>query len=191
MGVDVQIPVVSGSWEIPRPGREVHPVLRPVLPGGLKPGVYSVTGVTSVAFGLLVDGWCGAVGMPELGVEAAHEWGVDLGRLVLVPQAGAWLETVAALIEGLDVVLAPAPAQIAPAAAQRLAARLRSRSATLVVVGDWPRPQAAIRSRTLAWYGLGKGHGHIAGQRIEVSVSAGHVQRRVTVVRGSDGVALG
>lgn len=166
-------------------------MLRTVLPGGLKPGVYSLTGVTSVAFGLLVDGWCGVAGLPELGMEAAHEWGVDLGRLVLVPRVGVWLETVAALIEGLDVLLAPAPPGIAPAAAQRLTARLRSRGAALVVLGDWPRPRAVIHASTVAWHGLGWGHGHIAGQLIEVSVSSQHTRRQVTVLRGSDGVRIG
>lgn len=169
--------------------RDVHPALRPVFPGGLKPDVYALTGVTSVGFGLLASGWCGVVGLPELGVEAAHEWGVDLSRLVLVPDAGSWLETVATLIDGLDVVLAPAPVSIAPAAAQRLVARLRSRRSTLVVLGEWPRACATIHAKTLAWGGLGQGYGCLDSQVIEVSVNHRHLVRHVTLTRNCDGIA--
>ncbi|MCQ8210794.1 hypothetical protein NPS74_24235, partial [Cutibacterium acnes subsp. acnes] len=80
----------------------------------------------------------GVVGLPELSVEAARQWGVELSRLVLVPDPGNWLETVATLIEGLDVVLAVAPPPLPITAGRRLTARLRSRGSTLVVLGPWP-----------------------------------------------------
>lgn len=169
-------------------GRAVHPELRALFPGGLQPEVYTLSGSASVGLGLLVDGWCGVVGLPELGVEAARGWGVELSRLVLIPDPGPWLETVAELIEGLDVVLAAAPPAIAPAAAQRLVARLRSRRTTLVVLGRWPHAQARIDVRTLGWEGLGEGYGALEVQRLEVAVTRHHSRRAVTLMRGARGI---
>lgn len=169
-------------------GRAVHPGLKSLFPGGLQPEVYTMAGAASVGLGLLVDGWCGVVGLPEMGVEAARDWGVELSRMVLVPDPGSWLETVAALIEGLDVVLAAAPVSIAPAAAQRLVARLRDRGATLVVQGDWPGAHARIQARTLAWQGLGHGYGALESQRLEVTLTRHHSRRSVILERGAGGV---
>ena len=166
-------------------GRSVHPGLKTLFPGGLQPEVYTLSGAASVGMGLLVDGWGGVVGMPEVGVEAARDWGVELSRMVLVPDPGSWLETVAALIEGLDVVLAAAPAPVAPAAAQRLVARLRDRGTTLVVQGDWPGAHARIDARTLGWQGLGHGYGALESQRLEVTVTRHHSSRSVVLERGS------
>lgn len=181
-----------GGWSADdlsvRPGRAVHPGLRPVLPSGLMPEVYSLNGSAQVGLGLLVEGWCAVVGLPELGVEAAREWGVELSRMVLVPDPGSWLETVATLIEGLDVVLAAAPASIAPAAAQRLVARLRSRGSSLVVLGRWPHAHARIDVRTLGWQGLGRGYGALESQRLEITVTRHHSHRTVTLIRGAEGV---
>lgn len=176
-------PVANGSE-----GRAVHPGLRRLFPGGLQSEVYTLSGAASVGLGLMVDGWCGVVGLPETGIEAAHDWGVELSRLVLVPDPGSWLETVAALIEGLDVVMAAAPASITAAAAQRLVARLRDRGATLVVQGDWPGAHARIGARTLGWQGLGRGYGALESQRLEVTVTRHHSSRSVTLVRGDGGV---
>lgn len=173
-----------------RPGRAVHPGLRPVLPSGLRPEVYSLNGSAQVGLGLLVEGWCGVVGLPELGVEAARQWGVELSRMVLIPDPGSWLETVATLIEGLDVVLAAGPPSIAPAAAQRLVARLRSRGSTLVVLGGWPHAHARIDVRSLGWQGLGRGYGALESQRMEVTVTRHHSHRTVILLRGAGGVTV-
>ncbi len=181
---------VSGEDLSPRPGRAVHPGLQALFPSGLRPEVYCLNGSAQVGLGLLLDGWCAVVGLPELGVEAAREWGVELSRMVLIPDPGSWLETVATLIEGLDVVLAVAPPAIAPAAAQRLVARLRSRGSSLVVLGDWPHAHARIDVRTLGWQGLGRGYGALESQRLEVAVTRHHSRRTVTLVRGAEGITV-
>ncbi|HWI31582.1 MAG TPA: hypothetical protein VNT50_08815, partial [Microbacterium sp.] len=69
-----------------------HPALAALLPGGgLRPGAaYSVAPSASLLFALLgppsrAGSWCGAVGMPQFGAEAAEAMGVDLERLVLIP----------------------------------------------------------------------------------------------------------
>lgn len=82
-----------------------HEALADLLPdGGLKQGAaYSVTASSALVMALLAGpsqagSWCGVVGMPEFGVEAAEALGIDLDRLVLVPHPGdQWLTVTAAI----------------------------------------------------------------------------------------------
>ncbi|HVC26143.1 MAG TPA: hypothetical protein VND23_10325 [Acidimicrobiales bacterium] len=98
-----------------------------------------VPGATSLLLALLAGpstagAWCAVVGAPDLGLAAAGELGVALGRLVLVPGPGRRLAQVAgALLEGCDVVCVCTPSVLAPPEARRLAARARERRAVLVV----------------------------------------------------------
>ena len=53
----------------------------------------AVTDSTSLLFALLAKpmaqgAWAAIVGMPDLGAAAAVEYGIDLGRLALVPRPG-------------------------------------------------------------------------------------------------------
>ncbi|MDU1065446.1 MAG: hypothetical protein E7A56_11470 [Cutibacterium avidum] len=114
--------------------------------------------------------------------------GVELSRLVLVPHPGNWLETVATLVEGLDVVLAAAPPPLPMTASRRLTARLRSRGSTLVVLGPWPNPAARIDVRTMGWQGLGQGYGCLSAQELEVTVVRHHHNHSVRLVRTGTGV---
>ncbi|WKK71268.1 hypothetical protein Q0F99_17650 [Rathayibacter oskolensis] len=67
----------------------------------------------SLAMGLLAGpsaegAWCGVVGVPEFGAEAAAGIGIDLERLVLEPSpAEHWLTVTAALVDVLTVILTP------------------------------------------------------------------------------------
>ncbi|MBN9168347.1 MAG: hypothetical protein J0J11_00210, partial [Microbacterium sp.] len=106
------------------------PALASLLPGGgLRPGAaYSVGPSVSLLLALLArpsqDGsWCGVVGMPELGVEAAEHLGVDLARLVLIPDPGPrWLAVTATIAEVLPVVVVRPGGSAADAEVARLAA---------------------------------------------------------------------
>jgi hypothetical protein len=154
------------------------PALQALLPGGLRQGVaYSVTGSTTLAMAMLVapsaqGAWCGVLGMPDFGTEAAASLGIDLERLVLVPApAGQWLTVAAAMTDVLDVVIAHSPARVAPAEASRLAARLRQRGSTLVVLGEWPGADTTLTVVGNRWRGLGAGYGHLSTRQLEVEVS--------------------
>jgi len=58
--------------------------------------------------------WCAVVGMPSLSAVAAAEAGVVLDRLALVPYPGPeWSTVVAALLDGIDVVVTAPPGPVA------------------------------------------------------------------------------
>jgi hypothetical protein len=149
----------------------VLPALRELLPrGGLARG--SVVAVAE--FGLLclalmtaasADGaWCGIVGIPEAGVLAAADLGLDTERILLVPDPGpSWPQVVASLLDGCELVLLRPPART-PASAQvrrRLEATLRRGGGVLLVAGDWPGARVRLRVVTQRWTGLGDGHGRL------------------------------
>lgn len=163
------------------------PAVAPLLPGGaLKAGVvYGVPGSVALAMLLLAGpsaagAWCGVVGMPEFGVEAAAEFGIALDRLVLVPRPGEhWLSVTAQVAEVLPVVLVrPPDAGASPAEVARLASRLRQRGSTLLVAGRWSGLEAELATAGGAWTGIGAGWGYLAGREAEVVVTAREVVTR-------------
>ena len=161
-----------------------HPAFTSLLPGGgLRSGsAYAIARSMSLLLALMArpsqDGaWCGVVGMPELGAEAAEKYGLDLDRLVFIPDPGPrWLAVTATIAEVLPVVAVrpPVGAKTARAGAEatRLAARLRDRGTVLLVQGPWPQAEAVIDVADPRWAGLGQGHGYLAGRELTVSVSS-------------------
>ncbi|HMS36367.1 MAG TPA: hypothetical protein PKA93_04325 [Arachnia sp.] len=151
---------------------------------GLRPGAaYALAGAGALLHALLAEPsragtWCGVVGMPEMGVEAAQQAGVVLDRLVLVPEPGRrWLSAVAALAEVLGVVAVRPGGAVAPADAARLASRLRDREATLLVVGDWPRAEAVLRVEEPRWSGVGAGHGNLTQREVTLTITSKRMPR--------------
>ncbi len=133
-------------------------------------------GGTSLLLALLAQAsragsWCAVVGLPELGMAAAADLGIALDRFALVPAPGPdWTAAVAALIDGLDVVVAAVPATVGAAVADRLAARARQRGCVLVSYGPWTGADVTLRVVRGAWEGLGHGRGRL--RRREVVLSA-------------------
>jgi hypothetical protein len=159
-----------------------HPALNGLLQ--LHTGAtYSVTSASLAALlmaGPSVDGaWCAVVGTGELGVEAAAMFGVDLERVVVVPEPGdAWLEVVAALVDVLGLVVVRPPTNMpAPKDISRLSARLRTRGSILVVWGEWPRCDARVGLTDVEWHGAGGvnegGNGHLKARQATVEVRKG------------------
>jgi len=54
----------------------------------------------------------------------------------------------------------------------RLAARLRQRGSTLLVLGTWPQSEAMLSLTASQWTGIGEGHGHLAARQVTVTVSS-------------------
>ncbi len=156
------------------------PGLAELLPhGGLRPGTtYSVAGSASLAMALLAGPstagtWCGVIGAPEFGAEAAAALGVDLSRVVFVPDPGhRWVTVTAAMVDVLGIVLVKPPVPVHQGEAARLNARLRQRGATLVAMGAWPQSEARLTIVDSSWLGLGDGYGHLTARLATVSVDS-------------------
>jgi hypothetical protein len=164
-----------------------HPALADLLPGGgLKQGaVYSVepaaNGYGATLLLALLAGpsaagsWCGVVGVPEFGIEAAASFGIDLERLVLVPNPGdQWLAVTAAIADVMTVVVTKPPRAASEGNLARLTARLRQRGSTLIVVGShsaWSQSEAMLSLSQSSWSGIGDGYGHLSARQVTVTVS--------------------
>lgn len=171
----------------------------PLLPGGaLKAGAaYAVPGSLSLAMLLLAGpsaagAWCGVVGIPDFGIEAAAGFGIVLDRLVLVPAPGEhWLAVTAQIAEVLPIVLvAPPAAGASPAETARLASRLRQRGSTLLVAGEWSGAEATLDVQGGSWTGVGAGWGYLSGREVDVLVTAREIRSRHRL-RIDTGFALG
>jgi len=156
-----------------------HPAIGELLPGGgLQQGAaYSVQRSAMLLMTLLAAPsaaglWCAVVGVPEFGVEAAQHFGIDLDRLVLVPDPGEqWLAVTATIADVMGVVVTRPPKRASDTTVARLAARLRQRGTTMLVLGSWPQTEAMLSLSQSQWHGIGDGHGHLAAREVTVTVT--------------------
>jgi hypothetical protein len=115
-------------------------------------------------------GWCGIVG-----ARCAVEAGVELERFAVVRRAppDRWGAVVAALLDGITVVVAAVPPHVRLGDARRLVARARERGAVLVAFGAWP-VEAAVRVRTgpSSWRGLEAGSGLLEARDLNIHIEA-------------------
>ena len=139
------------------------------------------SGATTVAFTLAAAAtaageWAAVVDpYGTLGARAAVEAGVELDRLAVVRRAppDRWGAVVAALLDGITVVVAAVPPRVRLGDARRLVARARERGAVLVAFGAWP-VEAAVRVHTgpSQWRGLEPGLGLLDTRDLNVRVEA-------------------
>lgn len=114
--------------------------------------------------------WCAAIGVPEFGVAAAADAGLDLERLLLIPDPGGnWPQVVASLLDGCDLVLLRPPGRLPAQARRKLEATVRRHAAVLLVAGDWDGAQARLRVTAREWLGIGAGHGRLRACRVQVA----------------------
>jgi hypothetical protein len=110
-----------------------------------------------------------------LGARAAADAGVELERLAVVQRVppDRWGTVVAALLDGITVVVAAVPPHVRLGDARRLVARARERGAVLVAFGAWP-VEAAVRVNTgpSAWRGLTLGSGLLDARDLNIQVEA-------------------
>src|SRR5688500_17574453 len=149
------------------------PALADVLPlhAGATYAVDSASLALALAAGASQAGeWVGFAGCYDFDAEAAAELGIELSRTVLVPDPGEhWLEVTAALVDVLRVVVLRPPASVDERTAGILDARLRTRSAVLVVHGRWPRVEARLSTDESAWSGPAAGSGQLEQRRATVA----------------------
>ncbi|ROP29229.1 hypothetical protein EDD30_2015 [Couchioplanes caeruleus] len=148
----------------------------PGVSAGAGVSVGAGSGNTSLLLALLAaasraGAWCAVVGVPALGVLAAAESGIALERLALVPNPGPeWPTVVAALIDGVDVVVVAVPGPVSASVASRLVARARQRGCVLVPYGRWDGADVTLQVTRGRWEGVGAGRGRL--RRREVTVVA-------------------
>lgn len=145
---------------------------------------------TTLAFGLVRDAlvagaWMAVVDVPTFGADAAAEVGVPLERVVRVASGvdierstpSAWIEVVAAAVDGFDVVVTRVPAALQgdrrPAAVRTLIKRIQQHGAVVVVLGGSGALTSDVELHTTStvWSGLGDGAGHLRRRRVEVEAS--------------------
>ncbi|MDM7830976.1 hypothetical protein [Cellulomonas edaphi] len=172
------VPVVRGTALITseRPALPVPHQLAEVLPDGLRRGgTTAVLGSTSLVLTLLAHAcaggaWAAVVGQPTVGLLAASQAGVALDRLALVPRPGADAALVlAALVDGLDVVVVGPDVALGEADRRRLSARARERGAVLMPTVAWPGASAVLTVEQARWTGVGTGDGRLRTHSLRVA----------------------
>ncbi len=154
----------------------VLPALRDLLPhGALRRGsVVAASGwnllCLALAAGPAASGaWCAAAGIPEFGVAAAADAGLDPARVLLVPELGPnWPQVVISLLDGCDLVVLRTPSRPPAQARRKLEAAVRRHGSVLLVAGDWDGAQIRLRIAAHEWAGIGPGHGRLRGRRARV-----------------------
>ena len=148
--------------------------------GGLRRGsTVSVRGSTSLLLSLMAAAtaegcWAAVVGLPGCGALAAAELGVAVHRLALVPRPGRDQgeveKTVAALLDGFDLVALATP--VTPATSRKLSARARHRKAVLLPFAvSWPGADVELTATSGRWSGLEAGHGLLAARTVSVEAT--------------------
>lgn len=148
------LPASSSGSRTAGPGDDarvlpVHPRLAALLPdGGLRAGTtVAVQGSTSLLLTLLAEAsrdgaWTVLVGYPAAGMAAAADAGCDLARTLVVPlPVGSGVDAaavLAALIDGMDVVVVGPEVALLDQDRRRLTSRARDRETVLVAALPTP-----------------------------------------------------
>lgn len=172
----------------------LDPAFSSLLPEeGLQSGTsYAVSPSPSLILALLSAAsrkghWCAVIGMPTLGVEAAAAFGIDLTRLILVPDPGdRWLAATSALAEVVPLIAVLPGSRARDGDVSRLSARLRDRGCTLLVAepsgaARWPQCEGTIRLHDPDWHGLGAGWGLLSDCTVTVTAQTRHHPRPSSV----------
>jgi hypothetical protein len=139
------------------------------------PGSGSTTVALTLAAAATFAGEWAAIVDPggTLGGRAALAAGVELERLAVVRRVAPdrWAAVVAALLDGITVVVAAVPPHLRLGDARRLVARARERKSVLVAFGAWP-VEASLRIHTgrCTWSGLGIGTGLLDARDLNIAV---------------------
>jgi hypothetical protein len=100
------------------------------------------------------DRWVALVGWPELSPVALAEAGVDLERVVVVPDAGGrTADVLAALLDGVEIVVTGPQARLTASEQRRLLARARQRVTTILTPTRWESAALLLDVEQTRWSG--------------------------------------
>jgi hypothetical protein len=154
----------------------VLPALRELLPGGslrrgsvVAAGPWSLLCLALAADASAAGAWCAVVGVPQLGVAAAADAGLDPDRMLLIADPGtAWPQVAASLLDGCELVLLRPPDRPPAQVRRRIEATVRRFGGVLVVAGEWDGAQTRLSVAQQEWAGIGTGHGRLRARRVQV-----------------------
>lgn len=154
----------------------VHPDLNHLLPqGALQRGMTVVVQQsTTLLLSLIADAsaagaWTAIVGHPRVGMVAAADVGVDLSRTALIPAPGPEAPVaVAALLDGIDIVVLGPDVPLTPADRRRLSSRARERGALMVSSTAWEGAHLVFQASSGVWAGVNEGAGWLRSRRLIV-----------------------
>ncbi|MBS2545534.1 hypothetical protein KGQ19_01490 [Catenulispora sp. NL8] len=172
----------------------LHPLLRPLIPGGVLArgtivsapprtgstfagnGAISYLTLSLVASATAGGAWVGVIGYPNFGIAAASGLGADLSKVLMLDEPGErWPDATAVLAGAVDLVLLHAPRSPNAAQLRRITNGVRpsnrQRGCVLVVTGLWESAHIALTVRDPQWTGLGDGTGNLGGRRVTISAS--------------------
>jgi hypothetical protein len=164
-----------------------------LLPGGVTRGATITVdgavgaGATSLVFELAaavtaVGEWAAVVDVDcssfsssrgMVGAEAAGTAGVALERFAVIRRVplDRWSTVVAALLDGMSLVITDVPRAVSLGDARRLVARARERGAVLVLTSSFPS-SLSIHANGGRWLGLTQGGGVLARRERVVEIEA-------------------
>ena len=97
---------------------------------------------------------------------------VAVSRLALIPRLGTDpANVIAALLDGVDLVVVGGTRQVRESDARRLSHRARHRGSVLLPFGPWPGSDVELRCVRARWSGVGEGHGYLREREITVQAS--------------------
>ena len=156
-----------------RPPLGVPSQLHDLLHGGLRRGtVLQVTGSGALMLDMVAaagDLWVAIIGDPLVGVLAAAEMGVNLTKLILVPEPGPDAAlAAAALLDGVDILVVGPRAGLAPSDRRRLTARARERGTVILATTPWQGAHTVLSVTGVRWRGIGAGSGRLQARELTV-----------------------
>jgi hypothetical protein len=165
---------VPGAGVLP-----VAPALARLFPeGGVRRGsTVRVPSAMSLVMALLAEPsargiWSAVVGLPDFGLVAAAEAGIDLTKLALIPEPGTEIiQVVSALLDGVDLIVLGDTRRLRAGDRQRLAAKARQKGAVLVATTHWHGADLdlEVAAGPGSWRGIaGDGHGRLYSRRVQI-----------------------
>ncbi|MFE5774885.1 hypothetical protein [Brachybacterium sp. NPDC056505] len=161
------------------------PPLAPLAPyGSLRAGsTVAVDGSCSVSLMLAMaaaaageDGWCALAGMPDLGLRAARDAGLDLERLAIAPATAVeempqLPQVLSALVDGVGVLVLGPRLRLTASLWRSLTDRARAHDTLVLAAAPVARADLHLRAEAESWEGLGRGTGRLRRRTLRVSAA--------------------
>jgi hypothetical protein len=183
----------------PKPSHlPVSDVVRSFIPEGqlIRGRVVACSGDAALSVALLLvahatqeGSWLAVIGVQHIAILAVAERGVALERLVLVhppQQSKEWSTTVAAVVDGFDLVIMSVPRGVSPSDVRRVHTRIQARQSIAIIVNNDSsgvkssqlfHPDVVLHTTTSQWIGADQGAGFLQHRDVRVQVSGRRVPR--------------